>query len=633
MAIAGFCGESSLESLTPDEVDVGSLLKAMAVGGSGAVTTLRGSGAAMGGCDGAAVAGAGTAFVVALDGRIDNHETLRQALPGAGGAVPSGAALLLAAYQRWGEDFPDRVVGDFACAIWDREARRLILCCDALGMKPLHFWSGKDAVLFASEPRGLLAHPDVPKAIDEAGFAALLVPLPQSGTSTPYREIGQVPGGHILIFENGRMRSQRYWRPENLPTLRLPRNQDYAEALRTALEGAVRCRLPSTGKVGCFLSAGLDSSGNAAIAARLLAAQGRSLTAFTAVPPPGFPARSPRSIGDEGPLAATLARRHPNIDHVLVRNDAVTVIDACERFGWAFDLPRINPCNARWCVGIADQARRRGIATMLDGVGGNLTSSYDGMTLPTSLLRRGRLWPLARTLWALRRDGHSWLGLLNRTFAPFLSDDFRSAIRKLCGRNAEVGLYDHSAVNPDLARDSGVEEQRRLAGNLAFATTDSRKFRLLVFRRWKLALGQAGMKRLFGCEVPVPQMDRRLVELCLSIPDEQCLLDGEPRSLIRRALADLVPPEILNERRRGAQSIDWFQAYTESRAGFVEEIERLEKSALARRCLDLRRLRRLVDNWPTRIEPGSAEEYHYRILLGRGIGFGRFIRRIEGGNG
>jgi asparagine synthase (glutamine-hydrolysing) len=138
-------------------------------------------------------------------------------------------------------------------------------------------------------------------------------------------------------------------------------------------------------------------------------------------------------------------------------------------------------------------------------------------------------------------------------------------------------------------------------------------------------------RRLFGIDTRDPTSDRRLIELCLSIPDTQFLHKGVCRSLIRRAMAGIVPEKILCERRKGLQAADWRFGFDAAIPGFAAELDRLHNSSLARQFLDLPRMQKLLDRWPGPNDPSLASEY--LIAFSRGVAAGRFIRRIEGDNG
>src|SRR6185437_12050484 len=101
-----------------------------------------------------------------------------------------------------------------------------------------------------STPAGLLTDPAVPFALNEEFLAETIMQLPHDGRSSHYRGISRVPPGHLAILEDGHLRFHRHWRPERIAPLRLPRAQDYADALRAGLDEAVRCRLPDAGPVG-----------------------------------------------------------------------------------------------------------------------------------------------------------------------------------------------------------------------------------------------------------------------------------------------------------------------------------------------------------------------------------------------
>lgn len=591
----------------------------------------------LGCCDGSALASPDypTGVAAVLDGRIDNRNDLLRTL-GQEGRSPPDAALLSLAYERWGDDFLNRIVGDFACVLWDVAARRLILGRDPTGMRPLHHWRGAGLFLFASEPRGLFADPRVPRGIDERALAEWLTLLPQRNTATIFHGIERVPPGHLLVVEaGGTQQVHRFWRPENIPVLRLARGEDYAEAVRAALDEAVRCRIPDAEEVGTWLSGGLDSSSVTALAARHLAGQGRRLTSFTAVPVVApDPALFPGRFCDEGPLAAAVARNHPNIDHVLVRNDASPILDAMNRRSQASDEPVLIAANAAWVDAIGREAQARSIRVLLGGSAGNFTVSYDGVLLPATLLRQGRIIALAREARAMRRNGRRWLGILDQTMRPFVPAEVRRRLRRALGR-PEPGIYDLCAINPVFAREMRIEEHAvALGGDMMNADTrDGRAWRASVLHRSDRGTAVAAMRRLFNVEARDPTADRRVMELCLSIPEEQFLRNGEPRALIRHAMAGILPPEILAERRRGLQSADWHLGFTAARPEMLLEIERLEVSPLARRYLDLPRLRRILEDWPADGWHRPEVRETCLLALSRGLSAGRFIRRIEGGNG
>src|SRR5262249_38577734 len=207
---------------------------------------------------------------------------------------------LLAAIERWDESCLDRLVGDYAFAAWDSARRRLLLARDPVGQRPLHYHCGNKFFAFASMPKGLHALPEVPYAPDEERIAEFLVLMPETGTQSFFLGIERVEPGHVVIVSVEGLTTRRHWQPSR-QRISLRRPEDYSEALRNLLDQAVSCRLRGTGDVGACLSGGLDSGAVVSTAARLLAASGRRVIAFTAAPREGYkdPAR-PNRIIDEG---------------------------------------------------------------------------------------------------------------------------------------------------------------------------------------------------------------------------------------------------------------------------------------------------------------------------------------------
>ncbi len=616
------------------ESEVEAALAVMAHGPGRHFSIWRGDGIILGGCDDAQLfkSRADEPERVALfEGHLDNRQEVLRALNLTSGQVCSDAEVLVRAWQYWGEDFLSPLVGRFACILWDGNTRQVVLGCDALGKRPLHHWQGKGLHLFASEPRGLLVQAPVVKEFNQTHIAEILALVPPGPTTTLFAGIERLPPGHLLLVQEGKVRLHRYWQPEHLPLLHLPRSEDYVEALRAALEQAVACRLPADGLVGCQLSAGLDSPSVAAVAARQLAEQGRRLVAFTAVPRTGFIGKpNPRLIQDEGPLAALCAARYPNMDHILIPNNALSLFDAMDRQGASADSPSLNPSNLRWSMAINEEFRRRGLRVMLTGGFGNMSLSYDGIFAPAALLRQGRLTALLPLLWGLRKEGWDWPRVAGAAITP-LAPSMRRAYRRLQG-DSDPDLFDYSLVNPDLAQQSGVLERARAqTNNIGLSVgADGRAFRSLALRRClPSAPIKAGIRRLFGIDRVDPLLDRRLFELCLSIPEQQFIQGGEPRSLVRRVMADLLPPELLAERRRGRQAADWYEGLTEAYPEILRELALLEASPIAGQCLDLTRMRQLADNWPQGDWERPEVYSLYAMALPRALSMGRFLRRAE----
>jgi asparagine synthase (glutamine-hydrolysing) len=535
------------------------------------------------------------------------------------------------AWERWEEALLDRVVGDFAFALWDRDRERLVLARDALGQRPLHFHRGSGFFAFASMPKGLHALPEVPREPDEGSMRRFLALLPEEGTRSFFAGIERVPPGHLAVVTRSALELRRYWNPPRA-TLRLKRTEEYDEAVREGLDRAVRACLRGAGSgVATHLSGGLDSSAVTATAARQLSGRGR-VAAFTAVPRENFDDPLPFGrFADEGAHAAAVAALYPNIDHELVRSGARSPFAGLDRNAFLFERPALNLCNMVWLDAINDAAKRRGLSVLLVGQMGNMSFSYNGFERLPALLRKGRLVSLARDAWGLRRQGIRLVSVAANTFGPFFPRPAWRAINRWQGRSI-ASLTNYSTIHPAAAAIAAGEAE--VAGiDLSYRPSrDSHATRLAVMARTDRAAYVKGTLGGWGLDMRDPTADRRLIELCLAIPDEQYLRGGRMRGLARDAFADRLPPEIVFESRKGLQAADWYDGLGPDRATAAEEVERLAGLAAGEGLFDVERMRSLVSDWPSGGWNQPKVQAAYRLALLRGISGAHFLRKAIGAN-
>ncbi|HEY4597505.1 MAG TPA: asparagine synthase-related protein, partial [Thermoanaerobaculia bacterium] len=207
-------------------------------------------------------------FRVLLDGRLDNRPELIARLSPAKGLEASDAEILLAAYLEWGDACVDRLLGDFAFAIWDAGRRRLLCAVDPLGIKPLHYAQVGSLICFASDAVQVLRHPAVPDGYNEVEIAAYLAGGCEDPERSFFAAVHKLGPGRRLVVEKGGLRAERYWSPAP-EEIRYPRDEDYVDRFRELLQRAVTDRMRGAGSfVGIAMSGGLDSTSVAALAQR-----------------------------------------------------------------------------------------------------------------------------------------------------------------------------------------------------------------------------------------------------------------------------------------------------------------------------------------------------------------------------
>lgn len=571
-------------------------------------------------------------FILVGDVRLDNREDLAEALGIAPGDARTlhDAAFLVRAWERWSESAFDHLYGDYAFALWDSTESRLILARDGIGMRPLHYHVGEDFFAFATMPKGLHALPSVPYAPDKTRVAELLALLPEAGERTFFEGISRVEPGHVLIVTRNEVRSRCHWTPTRGGTQKW-RAGECAEALREALDRAVAVRLRGAdNRVATHLSGGLDSSTVTSTAAGLLVPRGGNVVAFTSVPRPGYAGADPlHRIGDEGPLAAATAALYPNIEHVLVPTAPGTPLDGLDRDFHLFERPLINPCNQNWVTAINVEAQRRGLKVLLTGGAGNLTISYSGFEHLPDLAARGRFLRVARMMRGLvRHGGMRWRGAAVAVLGHWIPARVWQALQRSAGQMvAEPALY--SAINPErMAALDLVQQAKARDLDLSYRPRrDPYAFRLWALRRVDFGTGYKGTLGGWGVDHRDPTADQRLVELCLSLPDEAWIAGGEPRALLREAFGGRLPATVLAERRRGLQAVDWHEGLTSGRAKLAQEIQRLMQVPEAVEALDLPRLNALIASWPEEGWHRGDISAQYRLALLRGVAAGHFLRK------
>lgn len=559
-------------------------------------------------------------WAIVADARIDNRDELAEQLGLGPHQALSDAALIGHAYDAWGAAFVDRLLGDFAVAIWSPGRQILTLLRDPTGQRPLHFHAGRGFAAFASMPSGLHALPEIPAEIDEEQLARFVADIPRDGPATTFRGVRRVEPGHIVEIGRDGVRSRNYW-PLPEGTIRFSRDQDYVDALREQLDRAVAARLRGAGSTAAaHLSAGLDSSAVTATAAMI--DRGRTILAMTSAPRLGFDGPVPHDrIGDESALAGLTAAMHPNIDHVVLRSQGASFLDSLARDAALHQDPVGHPCNQLWWSTTNAAAQERGASVMLTGEAGNLTLSAGGLSVLTDFVRAGRFGDWLREARAAVGSGKPrWRGVLAASFGPWMPRPLWRALNRVnsgyAGEAAGIGL-----LAPKWRTALADEADARARGGRP--ERDQRQVRWRLLQKSDPGNFRKGALAGWGIDERDPTADRRLAEFCLALPPEQLFHGGESRRLARLALADRLPKAILRG-PRGYQHADWYETLRPDRLrAELAAIEEGPGGAL----LDIGRLRALVDAWPAGAWHQDAIISVYRVALQRAIVAGDFARR------
>jgi asparagine synthase (glutamine-hydrolysing) len=485
-------------------------------------------------------------IVLTADARIDNREELIDTL----GLTDSpnhelpDSALLLAAYEKWGERCPERLLGDFAFAVWDNRHHRLFCARDHFGVRPFYYYHRAGKIFaFASEIKALLCLPEVPRQLNEMQVADFLSGIFEDKARTFYQGVLRLPPSRCLTVTARALRQNCYWSLDATSELRLGSDEEYAETYRQIFTEAVRCRLRSAFPIGSHLSGGLDSSSITCVARDLLGEKGdRRLNTYSIV----FD-KVPES--DERPFINAVVDAG-GVEPHYIRGDTVTPLTDVERVLWHQDEPFHGPnLFLNWQVWSA--ARQQGIRVLLDGIMGDNVVSH-GFAYLNELARSWCWVKLVREIKTLarRRSASPWKVVGRYVWNDGIKSRTPAWLKRVFWQFETPVSYQRlsEVIDRDFARRVGLDERVERRDEFQQRRLRSAKedhYQELVSGIIPAAMEVAAKgAAAFNIEVRVPFLDRRLVELCFGIPPEQKIRDGWSRAIVRRALANTLPPKV-----------------------------------------------------------------------------------------
>jgi len=485
-------------------------------------------------------------LILAADCRIDNREDLAAAFGIDAGALRDlpDSALVLRAYKRWGEAAPEHLIGDFAYAVWDGRARKLVLARDHMGQRYVFYHRSERFFAFSTEIKGLWAVEGAPREIREAVIGRRLLPagVPVvASRGTLFVGIQGVEGATSLaVMADGALASHAYWRPHADPAHERRDERHYVETYRGLLEEAVACRLRRLLRpAALMLSGGFDSAAIAGLARPTVTRQGRKLLTYSSV-------ASDEHLGSTHDIRRWIEacrRVMPHLDTRYVVATAGAPLDNLEeRFTRNDGLSSIVDHVQH---AIFAQATGAGARLLLDGVGGDFTINPRGRGALARLLRTRKLRRLVAEIGpTMRMTGQSLWQVLRRELITNLLP--RRLLNRLYNgpwrRPAEFAIQDRFLDR--LLREGALGEtpgidpipvgaMRALSLNAAAAqAAASRPSRAIPAASYALELSR-------------PFLDKRVVEFGLAIPEDLYVRGGRDRYLARTALADVYPPELL----------------------------------------------------------------------------------------
>jgi asparagine synthase (glutamine-hydrolysing) len=463
-----------------------------------------------------------------FNGEIYNYRELRAELKSLGHefVTEGDGEVLLHAWAQWGEQALPKLNGMFAFAVWDERRGTLTAACDPFGEKPL-FWARQgERLLFASDIRAILrVAPELcaPRESALGPYLArgLMPPIDQSF----FAAIERLPGAHLLRWGGSSVRTERWWHPRPVETPR--RYEDAVDELRELLLDSIRLRLRSDVPVGTSLSGGVDSSAVVALSAQLAGDHRRH----------AFTARFPGFERDEWGYADAVAKAAGVLEHHAVEPRAGELLEDLGRLIASHEEP-VGSSSVYAQYRVMRAAHEAGVTVLLDGQGADeLLGGYGGSG-GWALRSEGPL----RELRALARGGQERREVLLSLGAERLP-------RALAARHRMRRASPYVSL-----------EVARAAARLEPATVDWAQGRGPLVRELARQAFHTSMPVLLryadrnsmahSREVRLPFLDRRIAEFAYSLPPQFLYRDGVTKRVLRDAVRDIVPAEILDRREK-----------------------------------------------------------------------------------
>ena len=491
---------------------------------------------------------------IVFNGEIYNHASIRPELESAGHRyrTRSDTETIVHAYEQWGDACVEHLRGMFAFAIWDAGRARLLLARDRLGVKPLYWALAGRRLIFASEIKAILQSGLIAAEADESRIPELLSIRSLAGTGTLFKGIQRLMPGHMLVFENGAVRIQRYW---DVPVGRTTAadksslsERDTVRRFRELLEEAVRMRLMADVPLGMFLSGGLDSSAIAALMARMI---DRPLQTFSVA----FRNRAFSELE-----YARQVSRAIGADAYEVVIDEQEYFGALPRLIWHEDEPIAHTSSVP--LYFVSKLASEHVKVVLTGEGSDeLLAGYG--RYPRALLN----WTAGEAYAVLPESLRSWVA---STVVPRLPSGVqRYARRSFVTRPvtpealffdnfAAIGLErQHSLLRSSLAAAAtpegayGPSRAYFDAPNGSSTILDRLLYADLKVYLVELLMKQDQMSMAASIESRVPFLDHRLVEFAAGLPNRLKLRGFTTKWILREAVRELLPPEILSRPKMG----------------------------------------------------------------------------------
>jgi asparagine synthase (glutamine-hydrolysing) len=485
--------------------------------------------------------------VVVFNGEIYNYKELRRLLEGEGHRfrTTSDTEVIVHAYEQYGDACVSELQGMFAFALWDANARRLLLARDRVGIKPLYYAVTRSGVVFGSELKAVLCDQDVLRTVNHQGVDLFLTMMFMPGRHTLLNGVVKLEPGNILIVQDGTTHIRPYWDLEIPDERRSVNVQESVSELRELLRKTVRRHLISDVPVGVLLSGGVDSAGVLAMAA---AESQEPLHTFTI----GF---NQPNIADERLHARQVARRF-NSRHFETTISADEFRSFLPRYVWHMEEPVCEP--PAIALYFVSKLAAEHVKVLLSGEGGDEAfagySNYRTLMWVEWLKKfmpAAAASAVAHTLGVLPAQSsvRRYATALEKPIAEYYLSRRAVPGAGLNGSKAKLYTPQFQRHVSDMAGPLVAELVARVSGRDALS-----QMLYVDTKTWlpdDLLVKADKMTMATSVELRVPLLDHHVLEFAAALPSNLKIRRMVTKFILKEALRDLVPAHILDKRKTG----------------------------------------------------------------------------------
>ena len=530
------------------------------------------------------------------DARIDNRDELISELKliRKKDEQITDSEIILSSYIKWQENCTKKLLGDFVFVIWDDRNKKLFCARDHMGVRPFYYFYVQNRFFaFGSEIKAILSLPEVSRKLNEIRLAEYLISIFDDKEITFYTDVLRLPPAHTLTIGNGGLNKRCYWTLDPKGELHLSSDVEYEEKFREIFTRAVKRRLRSAFPVGSFLSGGLDSSSIVCTALKIFKEENtdKKLHTFS-------------FIFDEVPecderyyINKVLEHCNGFLEKHFIHGDKISPLTDIEKVFFHNDEPFYAP-NLFLHWEAYKMASKNGVRILLDGIDGDTVVSHGYLRI-AELLRAFQMKELYTEVSGLSKNtGYpAWKILLSYGVKPSIPGILKQAKQKLCHFNAFHTSALYSPLNKEFAKLVGMRGIQEQKGRWRWQKTlSSLKEEHDLRLSWGLIPFTLELMNkayaAFSIDSRYPFFDKELVEYCLSLPSDQKLRGGWTRSILRRALKNILPCEIRWRKNKSNLGTNFKLGFLESDREFVKKIA-LQKPDIVNKYVDIPSLDKL----------------------------------------